>query len=76
MEYWGTVPPPNISLAFIAKAHGAKFDRHATIGPSQGFEETAVDPERLVAELGLGGIGKYVPPQKGLPITPKPQESA
>jgi hypothetical protein len=68
MGFWSELPPPNVSLALIARAHGAKFG-HGN-GASQGEEVQPADPNALQALLGQADTIPYRAPRVGLPIGP------
>lgn len=68
MDFWREIPPPNVSLAIIAKAHGAKFDGAPSAPRSVPQQMQETDPHVLVAALGLQGVGTYQPPRRGLAI--------
>lgn len=67
LDFWAEIPPPNISLALIASAHGANFGGlgHKS-SPAQSGPLKEPDPFALQALLGQAEPIPYRAPKKGL----------
>jgi hypothetical protein len=68
MKFWDQVPPPMISMAMVARSHGAKFGSGRSTAPVTSAPAEQASPDALQAFLGQSHPLPYRQPQRGLTV--------